>query len=413
MKLANWHRSLVRFGPKNIFDYLFYGLTFPLGLLFGLIAKVRVFSYRKGLISSYRAAVPVISVGNLAVGGTGKTPVTDLLLAHLLKNGIKVAVVSRGYGRNSTEPVTVVCAGNGPMVSPDAGGDEPVLLARRNPESIVIVAPDRKQGIQRAVSEYKAEVILLDDGFQHLKAQRDFDILLLDAKKPFGNGFPLPLGLLREFPSAIKRADIVVLTRSEGDELLQIHDKPVLRLRYGLSDHAIDAKGTQIDLISLSPGRVGAFAGIADPESFFNSLKASGINPSETLSFADHVVYSTSEIEDLRGLARGCDVLLTTEKDLVKLQDVKLPCDCLAVPLAICFVDDGESLTSLVDTFLDQYKERYMLSDELIEILACPKCKGEVSFDKENEQVVCDQCKLAYPVRDGIPAMLVDEAENF
>ncbi len=409
MGLVKWHRRLTASGPSRPYDWLAMAHFLPIALLYGLVARVRALLYRRGVLRSFRAGVPVISIGNLSVGGTGKTPVTDYLLKHLLQRGRRVAVVSRGYGRTGTEPVVVVSAGEGPLVGADRGGDEPVLLAKRNPGAVVIVAPDRRQGISRAIREFAAEVIVLDDGFQHLRVRRDLDILLLDATRPFGNGYPLPLGNLREFPSAAARADLVMLTRSAGDEDVDAGQKPVLHVGYRLAGVAVSAAGEEIALDRLAPGRIGLFAGIADPERFFDSVRQAGIRPVETLSFADHAVYGSHDLAKLHAFATRCDVLLTTEKDLIKLPGVKLPCDCFAVPLQLALKDD-RPLFAAIEKIISKHEERDMLPEKLLDVLACPACKGAIAYDSENDRVCCPACRLAYPVRDGIPVMLADEA---
>ncbi|PLX74834.1 MAG: tetraacyldisaccharide 4'-kinase [Desulfuromonas sp.] len=411
MNLVAWHRNLVQNGPSRIVGYLAYVLLFPLSLVYGAITTLRATLYRSGWLQSYRSPVPVIAIGNLSAGGTGKTPLTDFLLRHLLGQSRRVAVVSRGYGRKNESEMVVVSAGNGSLVSPDEGGDEPVMLARRNPDAVVVVSADRKCAIEKAVKDFDAEVILLDDAYQHLKVKRDLNILLLDAKKPFGNGFPLPFGMLREFPSAVNRADIVILTRSSGDETLSVDDKPVLKLGYSLADYAVTKSGEQVSLNVLRSKKVGAFAGIADPGSFFESLRLSGVDLIESFSLNDHAEYSDNEIASLSRMSEKCDLLLTTEKDLVKLDRIKLKSDLMAVPLIVNFLDGNNKSSSLLDNFFEQYRERKMLDDSLVEILACPKCKGAITYEKEPERIVCASCKLAYPIRDGIPVMLVDEAE--
>ncbi|PLX99378.1 MAG: tetraacyldisaccharide 4'-kinase [Desulfuromonas sp.] len=410
MNIERWHRRLVETGPSALLEYLAYILFFPLAVIYGFLTKIRVALYRSGWLRSYRSPVPVISIGNLAVGGTGKTPVTDLLVKSLLKKKKTVAVVSRGYGRSGRAPLVVVSSGKGALVSATEGGDEPVLLARRNPQAIVIVSADRRRAIRHAVYECGADIILLDDGFQHLKVHRDLDIALLDARKPFTNGFPLPFGLLREFPSAIDRADLVLLTRSRGDEEFSFGDKTVLRINYKLSDKVTNLDGEQLELEKLKHGRIGAFAGIANPDSFFQSLESSGVTPIKTLVFSDHAVYGTSELTQLHGLASRCDALITTEKDLVKLGNAKLPCDCWSIPLELDVVEGLESLESVIDDTIMYHKEKLMLDQSLLDILACPKCKGDVEYSAKDEKINCNQCNLSYPIRDGIPVMLVDEA---
>jgi tetraacyldisaccharide 4'-kinase len=158
--------------------------------------------------------------------------------------GRRVAVVSRGYGGQGAGRVGVVCAGDGPLLPPAVCGDEPYLLAQRNPRALVLIAPRRTEGIRLAVEAFAADVILLDDGFQHLSVARDLDIVLLDACRPFGNGHLLPAGILREPASALEQAGIVVLTRSKGLESPLAEVRPLVRSRHRLADEVVSLTAT-------------------------------------------------------------------------------------------------------------------------------------------------------------------------
>lgn len=206
--LQGFYRRLARNGPDSTAEQLLFAFLLPFSIIYRELIRLRAVLYRWRVFSSYKAPVPVISVGNLAVGGTGKTPVVDYLLKFCLAKGRRVAVVSRGYGGRKHSGVQIVSGGNGPLLEPEQCGDEPYLLARRNPQALVLVSPKRAQAIQQAVESLGAEVVLLDDGFQHLAVQRDVDIVLLDAQRPFGNGHQLPAGLLREPISALGRGDL-------------------------------------------------------------------------------------------------------------------------------------------------------------------------------------------------------------
>jgi tetraacyldisaccharide 4'-kinase len=324
---------------------MFFSLLRVAGCLYGLIGRLRRKLYRTGVLSVYRAPVPVISVGNLTVGGTGKTPMVDYLVKWLLGRGQRVAVVSRGYGGQGAGRVGVVCAGEGPLLPPEVCGDEPYLLAQRNPRALVLIAPRRAEGIRLAVERFAAQIILFDDGFQHLAVARDLDIVLLDARRPFGNGYLLPAGILREPASALQQAGVVVLTRSNGSERLSLTGACSLaRSRHRLSDEAVSLTGERLPLKSLVAQRAVAFAGIADPDNYFAALAAAGLQLVRTLPLNDHVAYGRDTLALLTDAARDADFLVTTEKDGVKLSTVQLPVSCYQTPMTLEFFDEGSLL---------------------------------------------------------------------
>lgn len=352
-RLAAFHRRLCLEGPRHFGELLLQTLLIPFGWVYGLIGMVRARFYAWGILPSYRATVPVISVGNLAAGGTGKTPAVDDLLRHLMAQGPRVAVVSRGYGGKARQGVHVVSAGQGPLIDPAVCGDEPYLLARRNPEALVIVAPKRALGVRLAVEDLGAQIVILDDGFQHLAVQRDLNLVLLDASHPLGNGHPLPAGLLREFPSALSRGDLFLLTRwHESSPQPPSLPGPVLRSRHVLSDEARDLEGHRVQLTELHGKKTVAFAGIASPESFFHDLRRKGFNLIETFAFADHAVYDETLLQCLRKAAEQTDIFVTTEKDGVKLSAAQLPRPCWQVPMILEVMESAElenALQSLTD----------------------------------------------------------------
>jgi len=331
------HRRLCSGERLTFADRLLLLLLMPLSLVYAAIGRLRILLYRLGLFASYRASVPVISVGNLAVGGTGKTPTVDYLLRLLMAHGVKAAVVSRGYGGDGGKgKVTLVSAGDGLLVPPSVAGDEPYLLARRNPQALVLVAQRRADGVRQAEA-LGAQLILLDDGFQHRAVQRDFDLVLLDARRPFGNGLTLPAGLLREAPAALLRADAILLTRCGHQKDGELPDlrQPLLRSRHRLAETVLPLAGEPLPLAALTSRRCAAFAGIADPEGFFAALRCQGVTLSATLALPDHVAYGDERLQQLSQLAAQADCLLTTEKDGVKLMGQSLALPCYQVPLAL------------------------------------------------------------------------------
>lgn len=347
-----FYRRLASEGPQGVAARLVYGALLPLSLIYREILRLRAVLYRRGFLSRYRASVPVISIGNLAVGGTGKTPVTDFLIKFFLTRERRVAVVSRGYGGRKQGGVLVVCRGNGPVLEPGHCGDEPYLLARRNPQALVLVAPRRADGVRRAVEELGAEIVLLDDGFQHMAVERDLDIVLLDARRPFGNGYTLPAGLLREPMSALKRGDLFILTRCQPQDQTSLPvEGPVLHSRHQLSDHATDLQGIVLPLKSLVGKKGVAFAGIAEPGEFFRSLKEKGLILTAERVFPDHCAYGEETNRQLAALCRDADYLVTTEKDAVKLSGLDWIRPLYQVPLILEF-QEAEDLEGFLAPFI-------------------------------------------------------------
>ncbi|HEX6852930.1 MAG TPA: tetraacyldisaccharide 4'-kinase [Candidatus Polarisedimenticolaceae bacterium] len=302
----------------------------PLSALWGLVVARRNRRFDRGE-GVHRAAVPVVSVGNLAVGGTGKTPMTAWLAARLAARGRRSAIVTRGYGGRAGVGPLDVSRGGGPLVDAAVGGDEPVLLARLT-SAVVVAGSDRVAGARRAV-ELGADVVILDDGFQHRRLDRDLDVVLLDAASPFGNGRLLPAGPLREPPSSLARAGIVVLTRWSGEAPPAGIAAPVVRARHRNAGFR-DAAGREVP----APGRAFAFCGIARPASFLDSLRGAGVEIAGTRAFPDHHRFDAA---DLRALADGARergaAIVTTMKDLVRLSGA-LP-DVIALHVELDVVD--------------------------------------------------------------------------
>lgn len=346
------YRRMIDKGPSNVISWTFFVLLWPFSCLYRGIVKLRACLYRCGALKAYQAAVPVVSVGNLTVGGTGKTPVVDAVVKNLAARGIRVAVVSRGYGGRFAGSVGVVATGDGGLLmSPRDSGDEPLLLAKRNPSLAVYVARKRVLGV-RAAEEAGAQVIILDDGFQHLPVRRNLDIVLLDARAPFGNGQLLPVGPLREAPGALRRADLVIMTHAEQPPNREIpFAGPILHCRPRLADTLMTLDGQKLSWASLDGHPVLAFAGIARPDDFFAAVRAKGVFLEETLALNDHQEYSAGQ---LNRLIQSCDnqkFLITTEKDGVKLRTADLPCPCLVAPLVLDF-DESSRLDEILTHLL-------------------------------------------------------------
>jgi tetraacyldisaccharide 4'-kinase len=329
------------------------GLLLPVSLIYRLVVSVRNTLYNMQLLPVEKSSIPVISVGNIAAGGTGKTPVVDYLVRQLTLKGLNVGIVSRGYGGNFNGKSALVSDGHARLLDAEQAGDEPVLLARRNPAVPVAIAPKRIDGIRLLIDLCQVDYVVLDDAFQHRSVARDLNIVLLDGRRPAGNGHLLPAGILREPLSSIRRADLAILTRCEmdGPELFHFPIQ-TLKCRHELSSEINRLDGGPLDLTDIASKKVFAFAGIAEPEAFFSSLRDAGVKLSGTFSFPDHVVYSATRLATLISAAGKADILLTTEKDAVKLDPSRLPLPCYSVGVQPVF-EDETVLLQMVDQILE------------------------------------------------------------
>jgi tetraacyldisaccharide 4'-kinase len=321
--IHGYWRGLANGSRSSTLDRLLLALLTPISLAYALIQRLRAIFYRTGVLKSRRLPIPVISIGNLTVGGTGKTPVTAHIARFLLSQGYRVAALSRGYGGSLEGHTVVVSDGTTIMLQPGQCGDEPFLLASTIPGLMVVIGSDRYAAGLLAMELLAPDVFLLDDGFQHMRLQRDLDILLLDHSRPFGNGWTLPAGLLREPASAISRGGLIIRTRCSGDirPLPSLIRKPVCYARHELTDALPLAGGTPLSFAVLQDKDVLAFAGIAEPHLFFEDLRRMGLNLVETIVFSDHTEYSEQQLSAIMSAMHtsGAQFCITTEKDGVKL----------------------------------------------------------------------------------------------
>jgi tetraacyldisaccharide 4'-kinase len=327
-------------------------------LAFGAVAGLRGLLYGWGLLPARRVSAPVVCVGNLSAGGTGKTPFVLWICEQLQALGLRPAIVSRGYGAAALERAEGDAPAGGPR------GDEARLFARALPDVPHVTDADRVRGARAAVAA-GADAIVLDDGFQHRRLARDLDLVLVDATRPWGLAWPedverapralLPRGLLRESPAALGRAHAVVLTRCD-----QVAPERVERLRaevqelapgtpVALARHAprrlLDGGGGSHPLERLAGREVDAVSGIGRPEAFERTLVDLGARVREHRSFPDHHAYRAS---DLAGLGSGGVPVLTTTKDLVKLEAL-LP-QVLAVDVAFELLEGAPPLAALLES---------------------------------------------------------------
>ncbi len=303
-------------------------LLLPLEPVYRVVVAARGTAYRRGWLRSSRLTVPVVSVGNLVFGGAGKTPTVIALVRDLVRRGRRPGVLTRGHGRTASHPVVLV----GPEVGVGSAvaGDEPLEIASRLPGVPVVVDADRVRGGIEAVRR-GADILVLDDGFQHLKLERDLDLVLVDAGDPWGGGRPPPLGRLREPVAALARADAVLVTKLPDEagpaletlrRVVEKHAPGALLLAARLEPTAVRLPGGRAGPEVLDGARVVALAGLGRPGGFVEVLERAGAVVCATRWLDDHHPYSGSEVDEATAAAEQVDaVVVTTAKDAVKLPD--------------------------------------------------------------------------------------------
>ncbi|WP_395053144.1 tetraacyldisaccharide 4'-kinase [Flavobacterium sp.] len=321
-------------------------LLFPFSILYGIITSLRNFLFDKGILKSYSFDLPIIVVGNLSVGGTGKTPQIEYLI-RLLSDKYKVATLSRGYKRKSKGFLLANASANAEIL-----GDEPFQIHKKFPKILVAVDANRKNGIEQLISQTeKPQVILLDDAFQHRKVKAGFYILLTSYNDLFSDDFMLPTGNLRESRSGAKRADLIIVTKcpktiSEleqqkiSDDLkcyLSENKKSQIYFSFIDYDQTIYSNTKQLKVEDSKKQTKLLVAGIAKPESFFNYLKTEN---DAILEYNDHHNFTNSDILTIKNKAQN-NIIITTEKDYVRLND-KLQSDKLFyLPIKSSFINNS------------------------------------------------------------------------
>jgi tetraacyldisaccharide 4'-kinase len=279
--------------------------------------------YDRQIIRQKRLPCPVISVGNITVGGTGKTPAVIVVATLLKQGGYHPAILSRGYGGKSKAPVNVVSDGENLLTGWEEAGDEPILIAKSLPGIPVLTGAARFLTGNEAVQRFGADILILDDAFQHRQLFRDIDLVLLDKTHPFANGFLLPRGPLRENPSALRRADIILRTGA-AEKIEPLPGNTGLPSFRGVHQPTGLVSGKTGEIAppeTLRGKKIIAFSGIGHPAAFRQGLAALGAQVVSYRDFPDHHPYQASDIDELRRLASrsGASQLLTTEKDGVRL----------------------------------------------------------------------------------------------
>lgn len=331
----------------------------PFGVAYGAAGRARRALYRAGVLPVERVAAPVVSVGNITAGGTGKTPLVEWLARAAAREGRRVCILTRGYGRADAKKRVVVSDGQRILAEAFEGGDEPRLLAEnlRGLPVAVISDANRVAAARWAIEHLRSDAFILDDGFQHLRIARDLNILTLNACDPWGGMRLLPRGRLREPLGELKRADLIVITRGElaidledvraRAESLSGGGRPVLvartatlgiKLLVPQSEEA--ARSHEIESI---PQPLAAFCAIGNAQAFFAHARREGLALNYIRPFADHHVYTQSDIDACvrEAVRHGARALLTTAKDAVKLRALNFALPCYVLEVELKFDDEG------------------------------------------------------------------------
>ena len=336
-------------------------------VLYGSITHLRRRLYARGTLKSHRLPCPVISVGNLTLGGTGKTPMVIHLAERVLELGYRPVILSRGYKGLAEKSGAVVSDGRNLLCDARQAGDEPCLMAALLSAVPVVVGKNRFRTGMDAVRRFQPDIVILDDGFQHLPLARDFNLLLLDAQMPYGNGYMLPRGTLRETEASLRDADAVVLTRSgqarnggSGNVIRQARPRPVFS-----SDHqpvvrlVLDAgqpvtgapSGLRNDY-EIKGKQVFAFAGLGRNDAFFHAIEMLGGGVQDTLGFDDHHAFTQGDLHRIAKAAEraGATSLITTDKDFVRLpRGIRLPVELIVMGVVMDFGNRQMAWQSYID----------------------------------------------------------------
>jgi tetraacyldisaccharide 4'-kinase len=322
---------------------------------YSVVVGLRNFLYSKRWLEIRTANVPVISIGNITAGGTGKTPLVIWLCKFLQNKNIPCAILTRGYKARGTT-------------------DEPAVIAESCPQAKVIINPNRAEAANEAVDKFGAKILIMDDGFQHRRLARDLDIVTIDATCPFGYGMLLPAGLLREPVASLERADAVVLTRCDQiseSELSRIEQKlrlinPDIVVAESVHSpiYARTISGEKITIEQIKGKKIFAFCGIGNPDAFLSTIRNTGANLIGSKIYNDHYHYTDGDIDDIHGQANrlGADLILSTQKDYTHYTAFatryEMPFAYLAVEIK--FISGEDKLKQLIkDVLAGKIHEKY------------------------------------------------------
>lgn len=333
----------------------------PAALSYHVVVQLRNALFDHRLFKAWKSPVPVVAIGNLSAGGTGKTPLVDWIVKYYLSIGCKPAIVSRGYRRES-KGVQLVSDGQNILLSSKEAGDETAMLAWNNPNAIVMVANKRKDAVTALAKRFAKRlpsVIILDDAFQHRQIQRDLNIALINTSEPFFKAKMLPEGRLREPLKNLKRADLVILNKISDPKKADAIEKqveknglPIIKARLKTAELVCisGAFTTSEEARSMKNINAFAFAGISSPESFLESLRQEGVTIAAHRFFGDHEPYSVKKLQAIRREAEAKGLsLITTEKDYFRI---------LGYPELIRIITAGPCYYLKIETDIIEGKER-------------------------------------------------------
>jgi tetraacyldisaccharide 4'-kinase len=344
---------------KSLPERMFLSPLFLASLPYEWAVRVRTSLYTLGLLRIERLPLPVISVGNITVGGTGKTPLVMALAKGLKERGITTAILSRGYrGMKGSGPV--VTDGRTILLSPEESGDEPFLMASVLKGIPVLIGKERFENGKLALERFPVRGFLLDDGFQHLSLHRDLNIVLIDSQVGFSDGHLLPRGILREPLSHLKRADLFLLTKAEDPETC----KPLKSILHGICPSSpifhshyepagLICPDGKVEPFHLFQGKKTiALSGIANPAYFSMLLRKCGMKVVGEMVFPDHHRYTASDLISIKETVKEADWIVTTEKDMVKLKSLILdPLPLLALRIEMKIREEEEFYKRVMGVF--------------------------------------------------------------
>ena len=338
-------------------------ILWPLTILYRCGITIRSFLYRYKIFKTNRLTAKVISVGNITVGGTGKTPLVEKLARLLHEKEYRVGIVSRGY-RNKRSGIILVSNGDKVTATPQTAGDEPFLLARRMKGFPVVASKDRVQAGQYVIDNFRCDVLLLDDGFQHLKLERNADLVVIDSANPWGNGKLLPAGPLRESLKSLRRADALIFTRVDQahdieelkNQTVQYSDAPVLTSVHQPIEWVSLETHDRFSPDFMEGKRILGFAGIGNPESFQETLSMLNATIADFMTYRDHHWYTDKDLLRIASTAEKlkAEAIVTTEKDSVRIRALyknKIPIYYLQIELE--FTEDTENLGTILERILE------------------------------------------------------------
>lgn len=356
-QFENTYLKIIQGDKKSAFSTVCKGFFLPLSWLYGLGARLKNWAYDLKLLKSYQAPIPaVVSIGNLTAGGTGKTPITQML-AHTLAPLFSVAILSRGYRSpaEQSNPPFVLHDKNSAPFDAKFCGDEPYMLWKNSPHTPIYISKNRCASAKQAARD-AIQLAILDDGMQHRKLARDFDLVVLDADDPFGQGYTLPRGLLRESPESLKRADLIIINHTrDASQFASICEKiqrytqaPVIAARVIVK--AIKTLNDN-DAPPWQGKKVGLFCAIGKPHHFKETIESLKISVVDQLILPDHQTIDKKTLCEFaeRCRQKGAEALICTEKDQVKLdQTLKISLPILWTQIAIEIIEGSSHWDHLI-----------------------------------------------------------------